>query len=184
MSYYVRIFPGPCDPRTPCMGGEELNGFLTPPAQLYFFEAGPATPVTAWTYDGPKGGLQLMPAIALPFITADDIPRFVVWELSTTVTLGGNDFDLVVRVEKKAPALPLVIPWDTYWTRITLDGLQSDNELESLPSSSTVYTLYSPAVIGDTWTWNDSALPTQRISFARFYPMAWDRILPGPPFPS
>lgn len=166
------------------MGGEKLNGFLTPPAFMYIREQPVATPVSRWTYAGPKAAFTLMPAIALPFITAADVPRFVVWELDTTVTLGGMDFDLTVTIEKKASSNPPFFVHDTYWVTLILDGLTSDQELEHFPGSTTIYTLYEAFLIGQEWTWINSGLPTQRVSSTDLYPMAWDRVLPGPPFPA
>lgn len=182
MTFYVRKFPGPCDPRTPCMGGEKLNGFLTPPALIYIPEQSIINPVSLWTYDGPKGGLQAMPDVTLPFITAADVPRFVVWEVAIVISLGGNDFDLVVTIEKKAPTIPLIGGQDVYWTSLRLDGLLSDQEIASLPSSNTEYTVYGPELGGLEWTWNSSGLPTQHVTHTNFWPMAWDAVLPGPPF--
>lgn len=182
MTFYVRVFPGPCDPRTSCMGGEKLNGFLTPPALMYIPEQSIITPVSTWTYDGPKGGLQAMPSVTMPFITASDIPRFVIWELVGTVTLGGDDFDLVVRIEKKAPTIPLAGGNDVYWTSVSIDGLLSDQEIESLASSDVFYTKYGPVLGALSWTWVNTGLPTQRVTHTDLWPMAWDRVLPGPPF--
>lgn len=183
MTFYVRKFPGPCDPRTPCMGGEELNGFLTPPALMYIPQFPPLSPISRWTYDGPKGGLQLMPVVTLPFITAADVPRFVIWFINTTITLGGNDFQFGVRIQKKASSIPLVVPYDSYWVDMSIDGLPSDQEREYFPGSTTIYTQYDSFLPNPNWTWVNSGLPTQRVSSAILFPMAWDRVLPGPPFP-
>lgn len=184
MTFYVRKFPGPCDPREPCMGGEKLNGFLTPPALMYIPEQSIITPVSLWTYDGPKAAFEAMPTVTLPFITANDVPRFVVWEVETTVTLGGTDFDLVVRIEKRAPIIPLFGGQDVYWTGLTLDGLASDQFIESLPSSNVFYTVYGPLLGALNWTWFGTGLPTQRVSHTAFWPMAYDSLVPGPPFTS
>lgn len=182
MTFYVRSFPGPCDPREFCMGGEFLNGFLTPPARVYIPQFPPVSPISRWTYDGPKGGLQLMPTATLPFITAADVPRFVVWELITIITLGGNPFDFVLRIEKKASSDPPFFGHDTYWVTLSIDGLLSDQEREYFPGSTVIYTQYDPFLVGSNWTWVNSGLPTQRVSSAILFPMAWDRALPGPPF--
>lgn len=164
------------------MGGVLLNGIQTPPARIFFEERGPGTPISNWTYDGPLGTLVPLPQQVLDFTTPPDTPRFVVWELATVVALNGNFVPFVVRVEKRARSFGTANDWDSYWIQLSIDGNASDKFNEYLQLSASDYSRYQAQTPGEAWTWFDSGLPTQTVSWTEAWPCAWDRTFPGPTF--
>lgn len=182
MSFYVSRWPDTCDPRDGYMGHEELNGIQTPPARIWFEDRGPPTPVSNWTYEGPLGPLTALPAMIVPFITNPCVPRFVTWELVTTVLIDAVPIDFEVRIEKRERSIFTVDPWDSYWIQLTIESIASDKFLEHRVTSDTDYTRYVAQTPGEAWTWGGILMPTQTVSWTEAWPIAWDRTTPGPPF--
>lgn len=182
MSFYVRRWPGPCDPRDGPMGHVELNGIQTPPARIWFEDRGPPTVISNWTYDGPLGPLTALPELIVPLITPDCEPRFVVWELITTVMIGGLPQDFEIRIEKRDRSIFTVDDWDSYWIQLTINAVASNDFIEHRQLSDVDYSRYQNNTPGLPWKWGPPLVPTQTVSWTEAWPIAWDRTSPGPPF--
>jgi len=182
MSFYVSRWPDQCDPRDGHMGHEVLNGIQTPPARIWFEERGPPTPVSNWTYDGPLGPLTALPAFIVPFITDRCEPRLVVWEVVTTVMIGGTPQDFEIRIEKRERSIFTVDMWDSYWIQLTINDEPSLEFIEHRQLSETDYSRYQNNTPGNPWKWGSLLVPTQTVSWTEAWPIAWDRTSPGPPF--
>ncbi len=164
------------------MGHEVLNGIQTPPARIWFEERGPPTIISPWTYEGPLGPLTALPAAIVPFITDPCEPREVVWELVTTVMIGGLPQDFEIRIEKRERSIMVVDLWDTYWIQLTINGVPSLEFLEHRQLSDVDYSVYQAVTQALPWKWGSLLVPTQTVSQTEAWPIAWDRMTPGPPF--
>lgn len=164
------------------MGHEVLNGIQTPPARIWFEERGPPTIISPWTYDGPLGPLTALPAQVVPFITDPCEARFVVWELVTTVMIGGLPQDFEIRIEKRDRSIMVVDLWDTYWIQLTINGVPSLEFLEHRQLSDVDYSVYQAVTQALPWKWGSLLVPTQTVSQTEAWPIAWNRTTPGPPF--
>ncbi len=180
----MRRFPSQCDPRHPSMGAERLNGIQTPPARLFFPDFGPPTPTSMWTYDGPLGPLTALPEMLIDFTTPPCEPQQVEWEKAVMFDIDAVPTPLVVLVEKREIIGDNPFPWDDYQVLLTIDGVASDDYLAFEQSNEFDYTPYRRILSGKEWEWSDAEGVFQTVSFTRFYPCAWDRVLPGPPFPA
>lgn len=164
------------------MGHEVLNGIQTPPAKIWFEERGPGTPISNWTYNGPLGAFSPLPALNVPFVTVPCTPRHVIWFLSTNILIGGNPTDFDILIIKTFRSLFTVDPWDSYWVRLTINGLNSDDFTEFRQLSDVDYSRYQQNTPGLAWMWTDPGGPQHMVSWTEAWPVAWDRTEPGPPF--
>ncbi len=164
------------------MGHEVLNGIQTPPARIWFEERGPPTVISPWTYEGPLGPLTALPAQIVPFITDRCTPRLVVWEVVTTVMIGGVPQDFEIRIEKRERSIATVDPWDSYWIQLTINDEPSLEFLEHRQLSDVDYSVYQANTQALPWKWGSLLVPTQTVSQTEAWPIAWDRMTPGPPF--
>lgn len=181
MSFYVRRSPGPCDPRTPIMGHVNLNGIQTPPARLYFDSPDPPTAFTPWTYRGPLGMNIALDNQVVDFITPDCEPQFVVWEATWQQQFQVVTLPVKVRVEKTDTTLNPFGSWDTYLVRLWIDNVEADEAQVAGQQFAGDYSEYVN-LGGPQWFWGGDEDPTQTVNAAKFWPCAWDRVLPGPPF--
>lgn len=106
----------------------------------------------------------------------------MVWELTQEIELEFGPVDFVIRIMKKAKSPSITQDWDTYWIRLTLDGVVNDDDIEYRQTKQDDYTAYSPNEAGVKWVFNPPDLLRSEISATLAYPIAWDRDEPGPPF--
>jgi len=182
MSFYVSRWPDQCDPRDGHMGHVNLNGIQTPPARIYFEDRGPGTPVSNWTYDGPLAEDQALPEFVCTLFTAACTPRFVRWRGVRFLTLGETFSIIFIDIRKKNRSGFQIDMWDTYWIELTLNGLLCDEEVEHRQLSATDYSRYQNNTPGLEWKWTNGGGVFQTVSWTECWPVAWDRVLPGPPY--
>jgi len=181
LSFYVRRSPSPCDPRSGAMGHENLNGIQTPPALLFFDAPAVGTEFSPWTYRGTLGQDIVFDKLLVPFITEPCEPQFVVWELTWAQQYDAVTVDNKIRVEKTDTTLNPFGSWDTYLVRLFIDAVEADNVLVASQRFNGDYSDYAN-ISGPRWFWGGDVDPDQVVAAARFWPCAWDRLLPGPPF--
>lgn len=182
MSFYVSRWPDQCDPRSGHMGHRLLNGIQTPPARIWFEDRGPGTSVSNWTYNGPLGAFSALPELFVPFTSDPCVGRFVIWSRSGIILIGGNPHMFAVLIEKRERSFFTVDPWDSYWIRLAIDGVPSDEYTEFRQLSDVDYSRYQQNTPGLPWLWTNGGAPFQRVSWTEAWPIAWDRTTPGPPF--
>lgn len=166
------------------MGHEFLNGIQTPPARIWFEDRGPGTIISNWTYQGPLGLNIALPEVFVPFITDPCTPRFVVWR--RTITFGDPvaPIELRITILKTERSLFTIDPWDSYWISLRINGLESDFFIEHRVTIENNYSIYQNNTPGLPWTWGGLLQPFQVVSWTEAWPCAWDRTMPGPPFPN
>lgn len=164
------------------MGHEVLNGIQTPPARIWFEDRGPGTVISKWTYDGPLGVTSALPELFVPFITNPCTPRLVVWSSTQIILIGGNPHLFDILIEKRERSIFTVDPWDSYWVRLAINGVQSDDYTEFRQLSDVDYSRYQQNTPGLPWTWTNGGAPFQTVSWTEAWPIAWNLTTPGPPF--
>lgn len=182
MSFYVSRWPDQCDDRDGAMGHEVLNGIQTPPSRIFFEDRGPGTPISNWTYNGPLAEFAPMPAVICTLFTQPCEPRFVRWRGVRFFFLGDTFSIVLIDVRKKARSLFTVDPWDSYWVNVNVNGFLSKFEIEHRQLSATDYSRYQNNTPGLAWEYFDNGNLIQTVSWTEQWPVAWDRIAPGPPF--
>lgn len=182
MSFYVSRWPQPCEDRDGAMGHIFLNGIQTPPSRIFFEDRGPGNPISNWTYDGPLAENQAFPALICTLFTEPCEPRFVRWRGVRFLTIGETFSIIIVDIRKKERSLFTTDPWDSYWIEIRLNGDLCRDEVEHRQLSDTDYSRYQNNTPGLAWRWFDNGTLIQTVSWTEQWPVAFDRLAPGPPF--
>jgi len=106
----------------------------------------------------------------------------VVWLRSGQILIGGNPHMFAVLIEKRERSFFTIDMWDSYWIRLAIDGVPSDEYIEHRQLSDTTYSRYQNNTPGQPWVWSNGGGPFQVVSWTEAWPIAWDRTSPGPPF--
>lgn len=166
------------------MGIENVNGIQTPPARLFFPDFGPPTPTSMWTYSGNLGPDSALPELVIDFDSAPCEKRFVTWHQCLFFFIGEILHDLIINVVKFKVAGQGAFSWDDYYVELRIDGFAADDTVGFEVDNEFDYSPYRPIIPGTGWEWSFMGDVFQTVSTTRFYPCAWDRVLPGPPFPA
>lgn len=166
------------------MGHEFLNGIQTPPARIWFEDMSPPTIVSQWTYQGILGGPAALPELFVELFSPPCTPRNVVWSSAFIIELGLGPALLVVNIVKFERSLFTPDPWDSYWIGLSINGVASDLFIEHRVTIENNYSIYQNNTPGNPWIWSAMGSPYQAVSWTQAFPCAWDRTMPGPPFPN
>lgn len=184
MSFYVSRWPDKCDPRAGYDGHEMLNGIQTPPARIWFEDRGPPTVISNWTYQGILGPITALPELIIELFSPPCTPRFVVWASAFIFDIGGNPALFQVNIVKTERSLFTIDNWDSYWIQLIINNVPADLFIEHRQTIENDYSFYQNNTPGNPWLWTFEGTPYQAVSWTEAWPCAWDRPMPGPPFPN
>jgi len=164
------------------MGREGQFAEFPPPARIFVQVTAAPGPLTPWTYNGPLGSPVAMPELAIDFTTTPCEPRNVVWDVTVPVVFTTGSFPFRVTIRKQdAPVNPFGTG-DIYEIQLEIDGVPSFEPVPYFQQSALSYTEYVQSSGPTDWFWPDDIAPVQVVNRAAFFPCAWDRVEPGPPW--
>ena len=186
MPYYLRKWPGPCDPREWCFGEDHGPDSWVLPWRWYVERGRPLVPGFQWSYQGDfSTSILFLPPLFIQFDVSSDRVRALSWVGTTQRVIDGTSHTFSLRITKVPSNDGSFL--DQFEAVGLIDGTQSDNAIRGslVADDGQPRQLRFPGTFasGDFLSWSPSSpIGEHMVSLQDVWPLPYFGTAPSAPY--